>query len=141
VGAIKIISWLTTGLRSFAEWAIKHSAYLTRRNFGRQRGLSAKPLPSAKKHLAKMNTRQRMNQKTPQKIAKKNLPGEAPPASVRPSPSKSQSHGIFHAKFARYAAGRIRTYDLSLARLYHYTTLSLVSRFHFGSPHIILNRV
>jgi hypothetical protein len=39
--------------------------------------------------------------------------------------------------------GGIRTRDLSLVRnpLYHHTTLSLVSIFHFGFRHIIQNQV
>jgi hypothetical protein len=85
-----------------------------------------------------MNTRQRINRKNLEKIAKKNS-GEAPTGQR----VKVVSRGIFRAKFACYAAGGIRTHDLPLARnpLYYYTTLSLVSRFRFGSPYIILNQV
>ena len=62
-----------------------------------------------------------------------------PPASHSPTPSNSQ----VTAFFMHYAAGGIRTCDLSLTcnLLYHCTTLSLVSILHFLSPHIILNRV
>ena len=50
---------------------------------------------------------------------------------------------LFSRKFHGYAADGIRTQDLSLRTnlLYHYTTLSLVSRFRFSSQYIILNRV
>ena len=50
---------------------------------------------------------------------------------------------LFSRKFHGYAADGIRTQDLPLRTnlLYHYTTLSLVSRFRFSSQYIILNRV
>ena len=49
----------------------------------------------------------------------------------------------FSREFHGYVADAIRTRDLSLCTylLYHYTTLSLVSGFHFSSQYIILNRV
>ena len=50
---------------------------------------------------------------------------------------------LFSRKLHGYAADGIRTQDLPLRTnlLYHYTTLSLVSRFRFSSQYIILNRV
>ena len=50
---------------------------------------------------------------------------------------------LFSRKFHGYAADGIQTRDLPLRTnlLYHYTTLSLVSRFRFSSQYIILNRV
>ena len=50
---------------------------------------------------------------------------------------------LFSRKFHGYAADGIRTRDLLLRTnlLYHYTTVSRVSRFRFSSQYIILNRV
>jgi len=57
---------------------------------------------------------------------------------ARPSPSRSQV-ALFLRKIACFAAGGIRTWDLTLARslLYHSTYHSLVSILEFNSPHII----
>ena len=104
-------------------------------------------LPSAFCRACRKSTRQRFTlgkmkmRKNPKIIAKIFIffRGRPPPASARPSSSKSVH---FCAKFVANAAGGIRTHDLSLAcrLLYHYITLSLVSRFHYLSSYIILNR-
>ena len=125
---------------------VLHSAKNTRQINRRQRRLCrvsfvghlAKPLPSA-------DTRQSWNRKkNPKKMGiftqkKWNFfligggPHWSAPIHLR----------LFSRKFHGYAADGIRTQDLPLRTnlLYHYTTLSLVSRFRFSSQYIILNRV
>ena len=124
---------------------VLHSANNTRQKMRRQRrlcrvsfvGHSAKPLPSAR-HLVKLEPK-----KTPKKW--KFLPKKMDFFLIGGGPHRSAPIHLrlFSRKFHGYAADGIRTQDLPLRTnlLYHYTTLSLVSRFRFSSQYIILNRV
>jgi hypothetical protein len=77
--------------------------------------------------------------KKPKKNSKKNLPGEAPTGQRPPVSVEVASRGIF-CTLCNLRDSNPRPLPRAYP-LYHCTTLSLVSRFRFGSPHIILNRV
>ena len=94
-----------------------------------------------KKHSVKKNTRQNSNRKKPKKNSKFFflIGGRPPPTSAVFFFNLLQVAAFFTC----YAAGGIRTRNLSLVRnpLYHCTTPSFVSIFRFGSYNIIQNRV
>ena len=148
------VSVYTTGISGFAECqghSVKLNLYL------------AKALPSAalsKEHsannssprrlcrvsfvgLPSADTRQSWNRKKPERMGiftQKNRIFFIDGGPHRPVPTHLRH---FSCEFHGYAANAIRTRDLPLCTylLYHYTTLSLVSGFHFSSQYIILNRV
>ena len=90
-------------------------------------GHTIKGLLSAKKHSIIFSENLYLNRKR-----KRFNPRSIPPASHSSAPSKSQ----VVAFFVRYAAGGIRTLNLSLAcnLLYNWTTHSFVSILYFLSP-------
>ena len=77
-------------------------------------------------------------QKKGQKIAIFFNPRRSPPAATHTLTLPLQH---FFMIFAHFASAWFRTRNLSLMRkfLYRCTSRSLVSTFHFGSPHIIQN--
>ena len=96
-----------------------------------------------KKHSAKIYTRQNKNAKKPKNNSKKTRIFFFGGSHHRPARARlHRSRCIFCTKSTANVAGGIQTHDLSLTSLllYHYTTLSLVSRFRYLSSYIILNR-
>ena len=119
---------------------VLHSAKTTRQKMSRQRrlcrvsfvGHSAKPLPSAR-HSVKLEP------KKPEKMGFFLIGGGPHPSPVFFWPISD----IFRVKFAatRPAGFEPATSLSHVPSSNHCTTLPIMSRFRFGSPHIILNRV
>ena len=95
-------------------------------------------LPGTRQSLCRVpDTRQSWNRKKPEKNGTFFNRWRPPPDSARPAPA------IFRVKFAatRPAGFEPATSSSSVPSFNHCTTLPLMSRFRFGSSHIILNRV